>query len=158
MRGHGLTADWSWTGRGCGHSPASARTLPVHCPDASRMLPGRCREIARMLRGCYAGHCTGRCADVTADATAVVAPDATPDVARTLRGLRLYFLIRGWCHPKIKAFKFQKAATNHVRLNVSNWMMMGALTGRSETGSETEQVGSGMNGRRRSCARFWNDR
>jgi hypothetical protein len=29
-----------------------------------------------------------------------------------------------------------------------------ALTGRSETGSETEQVGSGMNGRRRSCARF----
>jgi hypothetical protein len=29
-------------------------------------------------------------------------------------------------------------------------MMMGALNGRSETGSETEQVGSGMNGRRRS--------
>jgi len=28
--------------------------------------------------------------------------------------------------------------------------MMGALTGRSETGSETEQVGSGMNGRWRS--------
>jgi hypothetical protein len=55
-----------------------------------------------------------------------------------------------WCHSKIKAFKFQKAAKNHVRLNVSNWMMRGALTGRSETGSETEQVGSGMNGRRRS--------
>jgi len=58
--------------------------------------------------------------------------------------------VRRWCHPKIKAFKFQKAARNQVRLNVSNWMMMGALTGRSETGSETEQVGSGMNGRRRS--------
>ena len=55
-----------------------------------------------------------------------------------------------WWHPKIKAFKFQKAAPNHVRLNVSNWMMMGALTGRSETGSETKQVGSGMNGRWRS--------
>jgi hypothetical protein len=55
--------------------------------------------------------------------------------------------VRRWCHPKIKAFKFQKAARNHVRLNVSNWMMVGALTGRSETGSETEQVGSGMNGR-----------
>jgi len=57
---------------------------------------------------------------------------------------------RGWCLEKIKAFKFQKAVRNRVRLNVSNWMMMGALTGRSETGSETEQVGSGMNGRRRS--------
>jgi hypothetical protein len=65
---------------------------------------------------------------------------------------------RGWCHQKIKAFKFQKAARNHVHLNVSNWMMIGALAGRFETGSETEQVGSGMNGRRRSCARFWNDR
>ena len=62
--------------------------------------------------------------------------------------------VRRWCHPKIKAFKFQKAARNQVRLNVSNWMMMGALTGRSETGSETEQVGSGMNGRRRSTRGF----
>jgi hypothetical protein len=57
---------------------------------------------------------------------------------------------RGWCHQKYKAFMFQKAVRYHVRLNVSNWMMMGALNGRSETGSETEQVGSGMNGRRRS--------
>ena len=32
--------------------------------------------------------------------------------------------------------------------------LMDALNGRSETGSETEQVGSGMNGRRRSGARF----
>lgn len=41
--GCGLTADWLWTGRGCGqragHSPASARTLPVCCPDANRILP-----------------------------------------------------------------------------------------------------------------------
>ena len=51
---------------------------------------------------------------------------------------------------KLRLSQFQKAARNHVRLNVSNWMMMGALNGRSETGSETEQVGSGMNGRRRS--------
>jgi hypothetical protein len=47
-------------------------------------------------------------------------------------------------------FTFQKTATNHVRLNVTNWMMMGALTGSSDTGSEMEQVGNGMNGRRRS--------
>ena len=52
--GCGLTADWSWTGRGCGHSaghsPASARTLPVQCPDASRMLPGCCAAFARLIR------------------------------------------------------------------------------------------------------------
>jgi len=28
---------------------------------------------------------------------------------------------------KIKAFKFQKAVKNHVRLNVSNWVIMGAV-------------------------------
>ena len=33
-----------------------------------------------------------------------------------------------------------------------------ALTGHSETGSETERVGSEVNGRRQSGARFWNDR
>jgi hypothetical protein len=58
--------------------------------------------------------------------------------------------VRGWCLEKMKAFKFQKAAKNHVRLNVSNWLVMDALTGRSETDSETKQVGSGINGRRRS--------
>jgi hypothetical protein len=51
---------------------------------------------------------------------------------------------------KNQGFQVSESRQNHVRLNVSNWMMMGALTGRSETGSETEQVGSGMNGRRRS--------
>ena len=69
--GCGLTADWSWTGRGCGqragHSPASARTLPVCCPS-----------VARMLRGQVAGCC--------ADDSADTAPDATPDAARKLRG------------------------------------------------------------------------
>jgi hypothetical protein len=34
---------------------------------------------------------------------------------------------RGWCLAKMKAFKFQKAAKNDVRLNVSNWMMRGAV-------------------------------
>jgi len=33
-----------------------------------------------------------------------------------------------------------------------------ALNVHSETGSETEQVGSGMNWWRRSCAHFGNDR
>jgi hypothetical protein len=36
-------------------------------------------------------------------------------------------MLRGWCHLKIKAFKFQKAASNHVWLNVTNCMMMGAV-------------------------------
>ena len=61
----GLTADWSWTGRGCGHlaghSPTSARTLPVHCPDASRILPGCCPDdspaVARTLRRTLRGNC-----------------------------------------------------------------------------------------------------
>jgi hypothetical protein len=112
--------------------------LRGHSSVLREMFPGNCSDTARQLPGKHPN----------------ASPDATRVVARTLRGVRPYFLIRGWCHPKIKAFKFQKAARNHVRLNVSNWMMMGALTGRSETGSETEQVGSGMNGRRRSCARF----
>jgi hypothetical protein len=59
---------------------------------------------------------------------------------------------------KNEGFQVSESRQNHVRLNVSNWMKMDALTGRSETGSETEQVGSGMNGRRWSYARFWNDR
>jgi hypothetical protein len=79
---------------------------------------------------------------------------ATSSLSLLVASLRTTFALNDfvgrWCHQKLKAFKFQKAARNHVRLNVSNWMMMGALTGRSETGSETEQVGSGMNGRRRS--------
>ena len=152
-----------------GHSSAFCEKFPANCPDTSRQLLGNCPDaspnVARMIRWTL----RGRCADV--------APDATPDVARTLRRtlrrmlrgncaeiarlllvLRPYLLIRGWCHPKIRAFKFQKAARNHVSLNVSNWVMIGALNGRSETGSETEQVGSGMNGRRRSYAWFWNDR
>jgi hypothetical protein len=64
----------------------------------------------------------------------------------------------GMVSSKNQGFQVSESRQNRVRLNVSNWMMMGALNGRSETGSETEQVGSGMNGRRRSYARFWNDR
>ena len=63
---------------------------------------------------------------------------------------------------KIKAFRFQKAVTDSVHPNVSKFVREcadhKALNGRSETGSETEQVGSGMNERRRSGARFWNAR
>jgi len=60
----------------------------------------------------------------------------------------------GMVSRKNKGFQISESRQNSVRLNVSNWMMRGALNERSETGSETEQVGSGMNGRRRSGARF----
>jgi hypothetical protein len=56
----------------------------------------------------------------------------------------------GMVSRKNQGFQISESRQIRVRLNVSNWMMMGALNGRSETGSETEQVGSGMNGRRRS--------
>jgi hypothetical protein len=56
----------------------------------------------------------------------------------------------GMVSRKNQAFQVSESRQNRVRLNVSKWMMMGALNGRSETGSEMEQVGSGMNGRRRS--------
>jgi hypothetical protein len=55
----------------------------------------------------------------------------------------------GMVSRKNQGFQVSESRQNRVRLNVSNWMTMGALNGRSETGSETEQVGSGMNGRRR---------
>jgi len=56
----------------------------------------------------------------------------------------------GMVSRKNQGFQVSESRQNRVWLNVSNWMMMGALNGCSETGSETEQVGSGMNGRRRS--------
>jgi len=36
-------------------------------------------------------------------------------------------MLRGWCHQKLTAFKFQKAARNHVQMNVLNWMILGAV-------------------------------
>jgi len=39
---------------------------------------------------------------------------------------------------KNQGFQVSKNRQNRVRLNVSKWMIMGALNGRSETGSETE--------------------
>jgi hypothetical protein len=56
----------------------------------------------------------------------------------------------GMVSRKNQGFRVSESRQNRVRLNVSNWMVLGALNGRSETGSETERVGSGMNGRRRS--------
>jgi uncharacterized protein (DUF2164 family) len=38
---------------------------------------------------------------------------------------------RGWCLAKNQGFQVSESRQNHVRLNVSNWMMMGALNGRS---------------------------
>jgi hypothetical protein len=60
----------------------------------------------------------------------------------------------GMVSRKNQGFHVSESLQNRVRLNVSNWMMIGALNGRSETGSETEQVGSRINGRWRSGARF----
>jgi hypothetical protein len=71
-----------------------------------------------------------------------------------LRGVLRSLLRRGWCLTKIPAFPFQKADKDSVRLNVSKVAHgcddANALIGRSETGSETERVGSEMNRRRRS--------
>lgn len=73
LRGHGLAADWPWTGCGCGHcaghSPASPRTLSVRCQDAGRIIPGYC-------------------------------PDSSPDAARMIqRTIRRtsYRMLRGHC-------------------------------------------------------------
>ena len=124
-------------------------------------MPLGCRHAtARLLRGNRAGHFAGRC----------VSGVRTPcgnrvDVRRRVGGhcaditrLAALFLIRGWCLTKLNGFQFQKAARNHVRLNVPK-LTQGcanaeALNGRSETRSGTEQVGSGMNGRRRRGAWF----
>lgn len=74
LRGHGLAADWSWTGCGgghrAGHSPALARTLSVHCPDAGRIISGYCpdtspedtRIIRRTLRRTSCRMMRGHCA------------------------------------------------------------------------------------------------
>jgi hypothetical protein len=67
------------------------------------MFPGNCSDTARQLPGKHPN----------------ASPDATRVVARTLRGVRPYFLIRGWCLTKMKGFQFQKAAKIPVRLNVS---------------------------------------
>jgi hypothetical protein len=51
---------------------------------------------------------------------------------------------------KIKGFHISESRQKSRSTERIKWMMIGALNGHSETGSETEQVGSGMNGRRRS--------
>ena len=95
-----------------------------------------------MLRGHYGGHYGGHCAGHCAE------------IARPLLVFRPYFLIRGWCLTKMTGFPIPESrqrfrSTEHLKL-IRPWANYQALTGRSETGSETEQVGSGMNGRRRS--------
>jgi hypothetical protein len=63
----------------------AARPLPVRYPDAARTLPG---QVA------------GNYVDNSADAT----PEILPDTARTLRGLRPYIHVRGWCLTKMTGF------------------------------------------------------
>jgi len=64
------------------------------------------RTSFRILRGRFGERCAGR------------PTRCCPDIVRTLRDLLRYNHVRGWCHQKIKAFKFQKAARDFVRLNV----------------------------------------
>jgi hypothetical protein len=60
-------------------------------PDASWLVLGRYPAIARLLRRHF---------------------------RRTTAGNSGLILIRGWCRQKFKAFKFQKAAKDFVRLNI----------------------------------------
>jgi hypothetical protein len=92
-----------------------------NCQDTSGQLRQPLRGHSSVLREIFPGNCSdtartlpGKHPDDSSDAS----PDATRVVARTLRGVRPYFLIRGWCHQKFKAFKFQKAARDFVRLNI----------------------------------------
>ena len=121
-----------------------------HCPDDSS-------DVTRTLRGHEPAAVTvsdylrtGRGLDAAAD----IVPDILPDAPRLLRDLLPHIHVRGWCLAKITAFPFQKAATDSVRPNVSKFVRGcaddNALNGRSETGSETKQVGSRINERRRS--------
>ena len=121
--GRGLTkfVDVAWTpcGLNRGYGVEIDGTHPSYCLATARKLPGCCREVARQLRG--------YCPDAARQLTGSCSDDSV-DVAWILHDLLPYSLIRGWCHPKIKAFKFREATTNHVRLNVSKlsrgWAMM----------------------------------
>ena len=152
--GHGLieVGYIAWTARGLKHDCCA--DIPGQCTDGALTLGGYCPEVARESRR--------HCREIT--------PDISPGAVSPVRGHRVgvrrifsgncadiarlaaLFLIRGWCLTKMNGFQFQKAARNHVRLNVSklsHWCANDeALNERSETGSETEQVGSGINGRR----------
>jgi hypothetical protein len=133
-------------GRFTGASPALRRSLRrtlrgkfSGCrADMTRQLPGSCSVAARQIARIFHRQLRGNLAGMTAD--------ISPDTARLLRGLLPYIQVRGWCLTKIPAFQFQKAAHNSIRLNVlkltHRCVNYHALTGRSETGSETKQVGS----------------
>ena len=63
-------------------------------------------------------------------------------------------MLRGWCLNKITGFQVSESrqksrSIERIKIGADD-VNDEALNGRSETGSETEQVGSGMNGRRRS--------
>ena len=146
LRGHHADTPRS----SCGGCAAIARTLPGCCAnrcanifrcwvkcfqETARIPTGCCRTnvrmIHRLLRGCCAGRYVECCADIA--------------------GLPALHSCKGMVSRKIHGFQVSESRPNQVRLNATKWMILGALNGRSETGSETKQVGSGMNGRRRSA-------
>ena len=145
LHGNCAATAWSWTGRGCGHSPASARTLPVHCPDAAGRLPGCCADAtpdtapdaawtAAAIANSFANHRANFGANFSANIHRSLVrhfpptartrlgscPDDSPDAARTLLGLQPYFLIRGWCLTKMTGFRIQESRQRFARLNTLN--------------------------------------
>lgn len=113
-----------------------SRTARCDCLDVPGMFPGHSRA---RLRG------------DSADAAQTI----SLDIARIARGCcPTCFLIfdKGMVSNQNTGFPIPESRTGYVRLNVSKFVRgcadHKALNGRSETGSEMEQVGSEMNGRR----------
>ena len=64
----------------------------------------------------------------------------------------------GMVSSKITGFPIPESRPKSRSPERNKWLLIGALNGRFETGSGTERVGSGLNGRRRSGAWFQNAR
>jgi hypothetical protein len=73
------------------------------------------------------------------------------DIVRILRDLPAYSLIRGWCLTKMTGFPIPESRQRFCvidRFQLAHGSAnCKALNKRSETDGETEQVGSGINGR-----------
>ena len=105
--GRSLVMDWMRLRTSC-------RPFASIGSDAIRPLPGCWPNNTRLLPGYFIGCCPNDSADD--------APDILPDAARTLRGLRLYLQVRGWCLTKMTGFPIPESRPNHVRLNVSKYV------------------------------------
>ena len=152
------TADIAWTPRGLNRN--CCEEIPGQCADAARMSSGNGAAIVRKSRRTYHRTLRVRCAD-----TLWKPCGGSPEIRLTLfahSATCRIILDKGMVSNQNAGFPIPESRADFVRLNVSKFVRGcaddKALNGRSETGSETERVGSEMNARRRSCARFWNDR